>query len=120
MENIQTSPDGTIVQPVAPVAAVAPVQPVVAAAPMVAQPIPAPNPAFADGGAVAPAAGFWKNLNWIEVGFMIFGSTALYFTINYYRQNAIAKRKEIAELQREVDEVKMNVQTNMKGAYKTL
>lgn len=75
---------------------------------------PAQN--FGNGGVV----GFFKSLNWVEVGFMILGSAALISTMYYYKVQ-INRNKLINErLQKQIDEVKMNVQTSMKKNYKEI
>lgn len=71
---------------------------------------------FGNGGVV----GFFKSLNWVEVGFMILGSAALISTMYYYKVQ-ISRNKLINDrLQKQIDEVKMNVQSSMKKNYKEI
>lgn len=93
--------------------------------PPMAQPSPAPvmspTPIMANGGTTQGGIkGFFKTLNWVEVGFMILGATALMFTIQYYRNKLKDDREQRNEHQRQMDEIKMNLQSAMKGKYKSL
>ena len=93
--------------------------------PPMAQPSPAPamspTPMMANGGTMQGGIkGFFKSLNWVEVGFMILGATALMFTIQYYRNKLKDDREQRNEQQRQLDEIKMNLQSAMKGKYKSL
>jgi len=63
---------------------------------------------------------FFKNINWVEVGFMILGSAALLYTIFYYKVQMQKTQLENSRLSKQIDEVKMNVQTQMKGKYKEI
>ena len=86
-------------------------------------PTPPPSvPVMESGGSTATGGlrGFFNGINWIEVGFMILGSVALYYTIQYYRDKLKQDRQVRDEHQRQIDEIKMNVQTAMKGKYKSL
>ncbi len=104
-----------------PQAAPIPVQsPPVMPVPMQQPPSPAPAVQFDNGGATNSTASFFKSLNWIEIGFMILGATAMLFTIKYYREKAVTDKANREQTQMQLDEVKMNLQTAMKGKYKTL
>jgi hypothetical protein len=95
---------------------------------VVATPPPTPivaeaTPIMADGGTTESGGGvkgFLKSLNWIEVGFSILGVAALTYVIHYYRFKLRQDKMINNELQRQIDEVKMNVQTAMKGKYKSI
>jgi hypothetical protein len=94
------------------------------AAPAPTTPIaPETTPIMADGGEMDNGGGikgFFKSLNWIEVGFSILGVAALTYVIHYYRFKLRQDKMINNELQRQIDEVKMNVQTAMKGKYKSI
>ena len=85
----------------------APATPAPAAAPMVAT----PDAMMANGGETSTGGGvkdFFKSLNWVEVGISALAVAALtYKMINN-------------DLQRQIDELKMNMQSAMKGRYKTI
>jgi hypothetical protein len=63
---------------------------------------------------------FFGSLNWLEVSFSILGVAALSYVIYYYRFKIKQDKLINNELQRQIDEIKMNMQTNMKGKYKTI
>ena len=63
---------------------------------------------------------FIKSTNWIEVGFMILGAFALVYTISYYRYKIKEDKLANNDMQKQIDEVKMNVQSAMKGKYQTM
>jgi hypothetical protein len=50
-----------------------------------------------------------KNLNWIEVGFGILGSAALYYAIYYYRYNINAQKSFQSEMQNKIDELNIKI-----------
>lgn len=101
----------------APIPSPAPV-PAPVNAPM---PTSSPAPIMASGGTTQGGIkGFFKSLNWVEAGFMILGATALLFTIQYYRNKLKADREQRSDQQRQIDEIKMNLQSSMKGKYKSL
>lgn len=119
-----TTPISTPVSTPTPTPAPAPVT-TPAPAPMVAQ----PNVQMADGGNVSSDSGsgssngitgFLKDLNWLEVGFSILGVSALAYVIYYYRFKLQQDKLINNELQRQIDEIKMNLQSNMKGKYKSI
>lgn len=119
MEGIQAQSSGSTP---APVAATPPVStpPVAEATPPMPQSPYEPAPIMQDGGAVGSKKGFFNQVNWIEAGFAILGVTALLYTIHYYRFRAKQDKMVNNELQRQIDEIKMNVQGSMKGKYKTI
>jgi hypothetical protein len=119
---METTPVNTPAPAVAnaPVTALAP-------APAPATPPPAPmvqgTPMMAEGGSVdTPTSStreFFKSINWIETGFAILGVAGLAYVIYYYRFKLKQDKMVNNELQRQIDEIKMNVQGLMKGKYKT-
>jgi hypothetical protein len=127
-----TTPSGVNVKS-APVASVAPME-----APMATPPPPAitpsstiPNPidsnmaTMAEGGSVGSSsksglANFFSGWNWLEIGLMTLGVAGVFYTINYYRFRVKSDKTENADIQRQLDEVKMNVQSAMKGKYQQI
>jgi hypothetical protein len=89
----------------APIAATAPVAaaPVVAAAPQVAPQMPQNS----GGSGIMDVL---KNLNWLEVGFGILGTAALYYTIYYYKYNITLSNTFRNEMQNKLDEVTIKMQ----------
>lgn len=63
---------------------------------------------------------FLSSLNLMEVGFAILGVASLSFVIYYYRFKLKQDKMINNEMQRQIDEVKMNLQTSMNGTYKTI
>ena len=100
--------------------------PTPAPAPMPPAPTPAPMPntVMADGGSTeggdSGGKSFWKSLNLFEIGFSILGVASLSYVIYYYQFKLKQDKLINNELQRQIDEIKMNMQTNMKGKYKTM
>lgn len=89
--------------------------------PMVSQ----PNVQMAEGGNIVSETssgvkGFFNDLNWMEVGFSILGVSALVYVIYYYRFKLQQDKLINNELQRQIDEIKMNLQSNLKGKYKNI
>ena len=105
--------------------------PIAVVAPPVQSPVtPQPNIAAMDGmnsmenGGTVTNSGsikdFFKSLNVLEIGFSILGVAALFYTIHYYRFKLKEDKMINNELQRQIDEIKMNIQTAMKGKYKSI
>ena len=99
--------------------------PTPAPAPAVATPTPEPMPqaspvVMENGGTTSDSKSFLQSLNWVEVGFSILGVAALTYVIFYYRFKLKQDKMINNELQRQIDELKMNVQSSMKGKYKTI
>jgi hypothetical protein len=98
--------------------------PTPAPAPMVAQPMVQAQPPMMENGGNVGGDGsiksFFKSLNYIEVGLTILGVTALIYTIHYYRFKSKEDKMVNNELQRQIDEIKMNLQSKMNGKYKTI
>ena len=84
-----------------------------------------PQPMTMENGGATPSGSnssgsFFGSLNWLEVSFSILGVAALSYVIYYYRFKLKQDKLINNELQRQIDELKMNMQTNMKGKYKTI
>lgn len=99
-----------------------PVQQAAPPLPPVNPPVPAPvtiagnvTPVMQQGGVV----GFFKSLNWLEIGFMVLGSAAL-LSIMYNQLKVRENRLVNEKMQKQLDELKMNVQTTMKKNYKEI
>ena len=97
--------------------------PAVAPTPAPAAPMVQAQPTMADGGMTSDSGGsknFFSSLNWMEVGFSILGVAALTYVIYYYRFKMKQDKMVNNELQRQIDELKMNLQSSMKGKYKSI
>jgi hypothetical protein len=85
---------------------------------------PMPNVVMGEGGSTegsdSGGKSFWKSLNLFEIGFSILGVASLSYVIYYYQFKLKQDKLINNELQRQIDEIKMNMQTNMKGKYKTM
>ena len=84
-----------------------------------------PLPMTMENGGATPSGNnsggsFFSSLNWLEIGFSVLGVAALSYVIYYYRFKLKQDKLINNELQRQIDELKMNMQTNMKGKYKTI
>lgn len=99
-------------------------QPVVAATPQAPVTIGATaTPIMENGGQTSSGDGwgsFLKNTNWLQVGFMILGSYALLTVVRYYQIESQKNRLANNRLRKDIDEVKMNLQSQMKGKYKEI
>lgn len=93
-----------------------------APAPVTTEAIPTAAPIMANGGETTSSSGrsFFKNINWIEFGFMVLGTTALLYTIHYYKVQTEKNKLLNQRTAKQIDELKMNLQTAMKGKYKEL
>lgn len=78
------------------------------------------TPMMENGGSTDSVGGFFKSLNWFEVGFAILGVASLTYVIYYYRFKLKQDKLINNEMQRQLDEIKMNLQTQMKGNYKNI
>jgi hypothetical protein len=96
-------------EPLTPTTA-APVAPAPVAAPVVAAPVMQAAPTM---GAAPQSSGkitdILKNLNWVEVGFGVLGTAALYYTIFYYKYNITMSKSFNNEIQNRVDELSMKI-----------
>jgi hypothetical protein len=122
METIATP-----IAPTTPIATATAPTPAPAPMPPAPTPTPMPNTVMADGGSTdnggndsGSGKSFWKSLNILEIGFSILGVASLSYVIYYYQFKLKQDKLINNELQRQIDEIKMNMQTNMKGKYKTI
>jgi hypothetical protein len=93
--------------------------------PMATPDVATPQPMTMENGGATPSSSnsggsFFSSINWLEVSFSILGVAALSYVIYYYRFKLKQDKLIDNELQRQIDELKMNMQTNMKGKYKTI
>jgi hypothetical protein len=82
-----------------------------------------PTPTMAEGGTTSEGGGvksFFQSLNWMEVGLSILAVASLSYVIYYYRFKLQQDKLINNELQRQIDEIKMNLQPKLKGKYKTI
>jgi hypothetical protein len=79
---------------------------------------PSPTPVMAEGGSTSGS--FVNSLNWMEIGFSILGVAALTYVVYYYRFKLKQDKMINNELQRQIDELKMNLQSSMKEKYKSI
>ena len=85
-------------------------------------------PIMADGGTTIDSGSgsggsiksFFDSLNWVEVGLSILGVASLSYVIYYYRFKLQQDKMINNELQRQIDEIKMNVQSVLKDKYKKI
>lgn len=85
-----------------------------------------PLPVMADGGMATPPKGgswnqFFRQISWVEAGFMILGTAALLFLIRYYRYRLYADKESAKKLQAELDDLNAKVtsiETKMKPSAK--
>lgn len=80
--------------------------------------VPAPTPIMANGGETSTGTSFFKSINWLEFGFMVLGTTALLYTIHYYKVQVEKTKLLNQRTAKQIDEIKMNLQSAMKGKYK--
>ena len=114
----------TIATPTTPIAPATAPTPAPATIPTAPTPTPMPNVVMGEGGSTdggdSGGKSFWKNLNLFEIGFSILGVASLSYVIYYYQFKLKQDKLINNELQRQIDEMKMNMQTTMKGKYKTM
>jgi hypothetical protein len=135
MEKAKTPiPSGVNVKQAAPIPAME--SPMATPPPAPATSIPPPPPAsaqmnsmmgdgsFADGGTTPTKSNgigdFFSGWNWLEIGLMTLGVAGIFYTINYYRYRIKSDKTENSDIQKQLDEVKMNVQSAMKGKYQQI
>jgi hypothetical protein len=97
-------------EPLAPAPA-APIAPIpVAAPPVAAAPIMQTAPPMGtESSSSSKITDILKNLNWVEVGFGVLGTAALYYTIFYYKYNITMSKSFNNEIQNRVDELSMKI-----------
>lgn len=81
---------------------------------------PTATPIMENGGQTSSGSSFFKSINWLEFGFMVLGTTALLYTINYYKVQMEKTKLLNQRTARQLDELKMNLQSAMKGKYKEI
>ena len=75
----------------------------------------APAPAYNDGGTTAPTGGggtitqTFKNLDWVQVGFGVLGSAALFYAIYYFRYNIQMNKTFVKSVEARMDELTIKV-----------
>ena len=119
----QTSAVATPTTPIATPTPTPTPTPPIEATPTPQAPMTNQNPTMADGGSVSSEGGiksFFKSLNLIEVGLTILGVTALIYTIHYYKFKSKEDKMINNELQRQIDEIKINLQSSLKSKYKRI
>jgi len=78
-----------------------------------------PTPVMANGGETSGGS-FFKNINWVEIGFMVLGSAALIYTMHYYKVQLQKNKLFQTRTSKQIDELKMNLQSVMKNKYKEI
>lgn len=69
------------------------------------------TPAFGSGGNLPKSTmrGVFDDINWVDMGLLILGTAALYYTIYYYRTKMNMMKKELPEIANRVDQVEAKV-----------
>jgi len=52
---------------------------------------------------------YFRNTNWLEIGFLVLGTTALFCVIYYYRQKTKVGIKDGKKVQQELSELKSDI-----------
>lgn len=79
------------------------------------QPIPTPPmpmpaaPQMSSGGVTGSVNDFFRGVNWVDVGILMLGTAALYYTIYYYRIKIKAQKRELADMGNKVDMMEAKV-----------
>ena len=91
--------------------------PAPAPAPVTVQTVQASSPvsSYSSGGIIDKL----KQLNWVEVGFGVLGSAALYYTIYYYKYNMMMKKTTISELMNRMDDLEIRLSDMEKDGSKS-
>jgi hypothetical protein len=100
--------DTPVLDPSAPVVAPAPAAapaPAPAPAPVTAAPAPMPS---SDSNST-DIKGILKGLNWVEIGFGILGTTALFYTIYYFKYNINMNKSFKVDMQNKIDDLTIRV-----------
>lgn len=101
MEGLEAATTATAPAPAAPAAAPTPAAPAPVAA--------APVEVSADSGRFGGVKEAFQSLNWIEVGFGVLGTAALFSLINYYRYQTMAGKAINTEIQNRLDDISIKV-----------
>jgi hypothetical protein len=102
LESATTTP-----APAAPTPQAVPAATTPAAAPVVDTTAPVTNSSNTSGD--ASLKDILKSLNWVEVGFGVLGSAALYYMIYYYKYNINTNKIVVSEMQNKIDELTIKV-----------
>jgi hypothetical protein len=81
-------------------------------APMAQTPMPAtPTTMMASGGVSGSGSldSFFRGVNWVDVGILMLGTAALYYTIYYYRIKIKAQKRELADIGNKMDMMEAKV-----------
>jgi hypothetical protein len=73
-----------------------------------------------EGGIINDAKSFFKSISALEVIMTTLGIVAMAVLIDYYRFKRKEDKLANDDMQRQVDELKMNVQSAMKGKYQSV
>lgn len=73
--------------------------------PVSVQTVQASAPSYSGGGILDKL----KGINWVEIGFGILGSAALYYTIYYYKFSIAMKKTNISEIMNRIDELEIRL-----------
>lgn len=119
-----TTADTSVAQPLAQPAAqpvqmpAQPIQQPVPAPPMVQpqMPMPATQQSMAGGGSLDS---FFRGVNWVDVGILMLGTAALYYTIYYYRIKIKAQKRELADMSNKLDMMDAKVLALQKSAQES-
>jgi hypothetical protein len=91
------------------------------ATPPMATPSPSTTPSstmtMSEGGNVG---GFFSGWNWLEVGLTILGVSTMYYVVYYYRFKLQQDKMVNNELQRQIDEIRINLKGNLKDNYQNI
>jgi hypothetical protein len=74
----------------------------------------------AEGGFINDTKNFFKSISVLEVIMTTLGIVAMAVLIDYYRFKRKEDKLANDDMQRQVDELKMNVQSAMKGKYQSI
>ncbi len=74
----------------------------------------------AEGGFISDTKNFFKSISALEVIMTTLGIVAMAVLIDYYRFKRKEDKLANDDMQRQVDELKMNVQSAMKGKYQSI
>jgi hypothetical protein len=78
-------------------------------------PAAAPAPSYNDGGAATSSGSggtitqTFKNLDWVQVGFGVLGSAALFYAIYYFRYNIQMNKTFVKSVEARMDELTIKV-----------
>jgi len=82
--------------------------PPIAPAPIAPAPVVMPTPPQQDGGG-GSVMDVIKSLNWVEVGFGILGTAALFYAIYYYKYSITSAKLVETRMQNQLDEINIKI-----------